>query len=182
MIEKRILNAKDYQLVEELVEWETKVKDIIWIINSSKAELYAKQCYKKNGVRPPNGVPGSASTKSLRLDLRMQYSALAVEYVNALDNEIHRIEAMLTVFRMYWNLNFNVPKKNKIKASVWISTTRNINCGIEELVTCYKCSGKFLLDSNVIQLKSDRCIWCNHLIPKHIFKTVINTQFSMKNY
>jgi hypothetical protein len=47
MIEKRILNAKDYLLIEELVEWETKVKDIIWIINSSKAELYAKQCYKK---------------------------------------------------------------------------------------------------------------------------------------
>ena len=182
MIEKRILNAKDYLLIEELVEWETKVKDIIWIINSSKAELYAKQCYKKNGVRPPNGVPGSASTKSLRLELKMQYSALAVEYANAIENGINRIEAMLTVFRMYWKLNFNIPKKNKIKASVWISTTRNINCGIEELVTCYKCSGKYLLDSNVIQLSSDRCIWCNHLIPKHIFKNGLNTKFSWKNY
>jgi hypothetical protein len=47
MIEKRILNSKDYQLIEELVDWETKIKDIAWIINSTKAELYAKKCYKK---------------------------------------------------------------------------------------------------------------------------------------
>ena len=43
MLHKRILNSKDYLLIEELVDWETKIKDITWIINSSKAELYAKQ-------------------------------------------------------------------------------------------------------------------------------------------
>lgn len=170
MLHKRILNSKDYLLIEELVDWETKIKDITWIINSSKAELYAKQCYKKNGLRPPNGVPGSASTKSLKLEIRMQYSALAVEYKNAIDHGIDRNEAMLSVFRLYWKMNQAYPKINKIKSSVWISTTKNIDCGIEELVTCFKCSGQYLLDSNITQLLSDRCMWCNHILPIHIFK------------
>jgi len=170
MLHKRILNSKDYFLIEELVDWETKIKDITWIINSSKAELYAKQCYKKNGLRPPNGVPGSASTKSLKLEIRMQYSALAVEYKNAIDHGIDRNEAMLSVFRLYWKMNQAYPRINKIKSSVWISTTKNIDCGIEELVTCFKCSGQYLLDSNITQLLSDRCIWCNHILTIHIFK------------
>ena len=177
MIEKRILNSKDYQLIEELVDWETKIKDIAWIINSTKAELYAKKCYKINGIRPPNGVPGSASTKSLRLDIRMQYSALAVEYKNAIDQGIERKEAMLTVFRLYWKDNINTPRKNRIRSSVWISTTRNLDCGIEEIVACFKCSGKYLLDSNITQQFTDRCIWCNHLVPTHIFKKAINYAF-----
>jgi len=170
MLNKRILKAKDYLLIEELVEWETKIKDITWIINSSKAELYAKQCFKNIGKRPPNGVPGSASTKSLKLEIRMQYSALAVEYVNSIYNGINRNEAMLSVFRLYWHVNLDTPKINKIKSSVWITTTKNIDCGIEELVTCFKCLGQYLLDSNIIQSSSDKCIWCNHVIPKHIFK------------
>jgi Flagellar transcriptional activator (FlhC) len=157
-------------LIEELVSWETKIKDISWIICSPKAELYAKQCYKKLGKRPPNGVPGSASTKSLKLEIRMQYSALAAEYQNAINNGNNRNQAMLSVFRVYWELNNSSSKTNKIKSSVWISTTKNIDCGIEELVTCYKCSGRYLLDSNVLQTLNDKCIWCNHTLPIHLFR------------
>ena len=45
-LSKKRLTSKEFALIEELVEWNTKIKDIVWIIGSEKAELYAKHCYK----------------------------------------------------------------------------------------------------------------------------------------
>ena len=101
-LSKKRLTSKEFALIEELVEWNTKIKDIVWIIGSEKAELYAKHCYKELGIRPPNGIPGSATAKSIKLGVRMQYSALAVEYINAIKRGNARNDAMLTVYRLFW--------------------------------------------------------------------------------
>ena len=99
---QKTLSSKEYALIEELVIWGTKIKDINWIVGVPKTELYAKNYYKKLGIRPPNGLPGSASAKTLRVEKKMQYFALATQYVSLLSEGVARNEAMLSVYRLHW--------------------------------------------------------------------------------
>jgi len=173
-LSKKRLTSKEFALIEELVEWNTKIKDIVWIIGSEKAELYAKHCYKELGIRPPNGIPGSATAKSIKLGVRMQYSALAVEYINAIKRGNARNDAMLTVYRLFWKEFKN--QKSIAKSSIWISTSKNIDCKIEELILCGACGGQYLISSSVAQYCNEVCLWCNHSMPMHLFSKYVNSQ------
>lgn len=169
------LTPQESGLIEEMVLWGTKVKDIAWALhNHPAAEKHAKRYYKEIQVRPPNGVPGSATSPSLRHTVRMQYAALACAYLNAIEREMPHKEAALAVFRVHWQENKDQKPQDHIKSSVWLSTARNLDCGIEELVTCGACGGKYLLQRHAIQDYDTHCMWCNHAIPMHQFKAEPN--------
>jgi len=166
------LTSKEFSLIEELVEWGSKIKDIVWIVGLPKTELYAKQYYKRMGIRPPNGMPGTSTAKTVKLEKKMQYSAMAVQYLNLLDDGIGKKEAMLSVYRLHW-IEYGHDEIQNVKSSTWFSTTKNIDCGIEELISCLTCGGKYILGVDIIQEVTDRCIWCNHLMTFHNFKKPI---------
>jgi hypothetical protein len=165
------LTPHEHGLIEEMVTWGTKVKDIAWALQQHPdAEKYAKRYYKEVNVRPPNGVPGSATSPSLRTPVRMQYAALACAYLNAIEREMAHKDAALAVFRLHWQAYQAQKPQDQIKSSVWLTTARNLDCGIEELVTCGCCGGKYLLQRHAFQEHDMRCMWCNHAVPHHAFR------------
>ena len=163
------LTSKEYSLIEELVEWGSKIKDIVWIVGLPKTVLYAKQYYKRIGIRPPNGLPGTSTAKTVKLEKKMQYSAMAVQYKNLLNDGINKREAMLSVYRLHW-VEYGHDEIQNVKPSTWFSTTKNLDCGIEELISCLTCGGKYILAVDVVQEITDKCIWCNHTLKFHDFK------------
>jgi hypothetical protein len=175
----RTLTSKEYALIEELVTWGSKIKDINWIIGIPKTELYAKNYYKKMGQRPPNGLPGSATAKTVRLEKKMQYFALAVRYKNLLAEGIDRNEAMLSVYRLHWS-EYGYDEIQKVKPSTWFSTSKRIDCGLEHIVSCTTCGGQYILSVDAFQDPKDRCVWCNHILSKHIFRKAIKNYVLLK--
>jgi hypothetical protein len=165
----KALTSKEYALIEELVIWGTKIKDINWIIGLPKTELYAKNYYKKLGLRPPNGLPGTATAKTVRLEKKMQYFALAVRYKNLLIEGVNRNDAMLSVYRLHWN-EYGSDEVQNVKPSTWFSTSKRIDCGVEHVITCTTCGGRYILCVDTVQDPKDRCVWCNHILSKHIFR------------
>lgn len=90
-------------MVEELVLWDAKVKDIQWLCETSDAEKLARSLYARMGKRPPNGVIGSATSRGLRLFTKLQYTALAAEFVAAVESGMNDKDAMVCVYRRYWS-------------------------------------------------------------------------------
>jgi len=173
------LTSREYALIEELVVWGAKIKDINWIVGLPKAELYAKNYYRKLGSRPPNGLPGTATTKTVRIEKKMQYFALAVRYQNLLIEGIERKEAMLSVYRLHWS-EYGQDEIQNVKPSTWFSTSKRIDCGIEHVITCTTCGGRYLLSIDASQDPKDRCVWCNHILSLHIFRKANKTSVLLK--
>ena len=83
-----------------------------------------------------------------------------------------------TIFMSKMPLFWNEFKKQKViaKSSIWISTSKNIDCRIEELVLCGACGGQYLISSSVAQYCDELCLWCNHSMPMHLFSKQLNSQ------
>ena len=170
------LTSKEYALIEELVFWGTKIKDIVWIVAFPKTELYAKHMYKKVGLRPPNGLPGSSTAKTVKIEKKMQFSVMASQYIALVNDGIEKKEAMLSVYRLHWQ-EYGKDESQNVKPSTWFSTAKNIDCGIEVVLSCTTCGGKYILTSSITQEVNDRCILCNHILPIHIFKNAKKGMF-----
>lgn len=153
----KALASKEFALIEELVIWGTKIKDINWIVGLPKTELYAKNFYKQLGQRPPNGLPGSATAKTVRIEKKMQYFALAAQYSNLLEEGIDRTQAMLSVYRLHWS-EYGSDEIQNVKPSTWFSTSKRIDCGLEHIISCTTCGGKYLLSVGVYQDPRERCV------------------------
>ena len=76
---------------------------------------------------------------------------------------------MLSVYRLHW-VEYGHDEIQNVKPSTWFSTTKNLDCGIEELISCLTCGGKYILAVDVVQEITDKCIWCNHTLKFHDFK------------
>lgn len=163
------LTSKEFALIEELVMWGVKVKQIVLILHNPAAEIYAKKRYQAIGVRPPNGVQGSAVSKALKLTMKMHYASLARQYQNCLARDMDRRDAMLSVYRLYWREYRQSPSEDKVKASIWISTTRNLDVGIEALQECHSCGGSQLITVDALPDLNAQCMWCNHPLPAFNF-------------
>ena len=106
----------------------------------------------------------------------MQFSVMASQYIALVNDGIEKKEAMLSVYRLHWQ-EYGKDESQNVKPSTWFSTAKNIDCGIEVVLSCTTCGGKYILTSSITQEVNDRCIWCNHILPIHIFKNAKKGMF-----
>lgn len=161
------LTAAQLSLVEELVAWRAKVKDIVWVVRCPAAAGHARRLYGAHGVRPPNGVAGSATSRCLTQVERKAYVSMAAAYELALERGVPRREAMLATYRNQWRAQ-GAAQGPRLNASTWISLTRDLDCGNCELVRCGACGGQ-RLEERAAPREAVRCIWCGALLPAHTF-------------
>lgn len=159
------LTSCEFGLIEELVLWNTKINCIKWILGHPGAALYAQKRYKALGVRPPNGMAGSAVSRGLKLTTRMQYSSMAKQYQNCLARGMDRREAMLSIYRLYWREYRQLPAEEKVKSSIWVDTTRRLDCRTAAIQECHSCGGSHLVGNEELPDRNARCMWCNHQMP-----------------
>lgn len=154
-----LLSAHDVALVNELVVWGARVKDIVWVVRLEEAELLARKLYEIMRKRPPNGPMGSATSRGTRLHERMQFAALATQYRDALERHTDRTEAMLAVYRSYF-ASLPPAHEGQLCVSVWMDLTRRLDTDMCGLVRCSGCGGRHVVDRDAANdLKS--CMWCN---------------------
>ncbi|MGH8435375.1 MAG: hypothetical protein ACRERX_13050 [Pseudomonas sp.] len=163
-----LLSATDVAKIGEMVTWGTKIKDIGWVVRKPQAENYARKLYAAMNKRPPNGAPGSATSKSLKLTDRMQYVALAAEYQDAVKRGTDRNDAMLAVYRQHFQWLRAQPPENRISSSIWMELSRKLDCRIARLVRCGCCGGQHVVEKETVR-DMPKCMWCSHSMPVHQF-------------
>jgi hypothetical protein len=163
-----LLRPHELALIEEMVIWGTKVKDIGWVVRKPKAENIARKLYAEIGRRPPNGAPGSATSNGLLLSVRMQYVALAAEYQDAVKRGTDRNDAMLAVYRGHHWSHMAQSAESRVSPSIWMELSRRLDCGLTDLVRCGKCGGQHVVERETAHELS-KCMWCQHSMPVHQF-------------
>ena len=168
-IKLRTLSSDRVRMVEELVLWDAKVKDIQWLCETSDAEKLARSLYARMGKRPPNGVIGSATSRGLRLFTKLQYTALAAEFVAAVESGMNDKDAMVCVYRRYWSEYHARPGEASVSVSLWFSLARELNAKITNLWRCIGCGAQHLETEGQGRLNL-RCPWCERQLPRSQFQ------------
>ncbi|MBI2770584.1 MAG: hypothetical protein HYX47_13240 [Burkholderiales bacterium] len=170
------LPAAQIALIEELVSWRCKIKDIEWILraNGKDVAACARAIYAalpaKGDRRPPNGSTGSATSMQLRISDFQQYVSIATDYQNLLSRGVPRDDAMLAAFRFYY-LEMRTSEGDddgRVNASAWFLLSRHLDVGNAALIRCISCSGLHLVE-RISDRTKGKCSWCSGKLGFHNF-------------
>jgi hypothetical protein len=164
------LTAEQVKLVEELVSWRCRIKDIEWILRAegSDVESCARAMYAGLQQRPPNGAMGTATSVHLSVSQFHEYTVIATDYQNLLKRQVPRDDAMLVAYRFYFQ---SLRRDAKVRAdpSVWFRLSRFLDTGNAALVRCMKCSGMHLVE-RISERNASKCSWgCGGKLGFHSF-------------
>lgn len=180
----RPLRAASVRLIEELVSWRCKIKDISELVGESDRDVqsYARALYarlpNKEDRRPPNGATGSATSMRLRVSDMQQYIVLASEYAAMVERHVDRDEAMLAAFRRHvQGTRRPASEDQRITASVWFALSRNLDRGEASLVRCGCCTGVHLVERSS-ERKLTNCVWCAAELEQNSTRLYMHTPLS----
>jgi hypothetical protein len=163
------LPAEQVELIEELVSWRCRIKDIEWILRAEggDVEACARALYVGLQQRPPNGAMGTATSVHLSVSQFNEYTAIATDYQNLLRRKVPRDDAMLVAYRFYFQ---TLRREAKVRAdpSVWFRLSRFLDAGNAALVRCMTCSGMHLVE-RISERNASKCSWCGGKLGFHSF-------------
>jgi len=169
------LPAAQIALIEELVSWRCKIKDIEWIMCAQGRDVAAcaRAIYaalpNKDDRRPPNGSTGSATSMHLRISEFQQYVSIATDYQNLLSRGVPRNDAMLAAYRFYFlEMRRSAVDDGRVNASAWFLLSRHLDLGNAALVRCISCSGLHLVE-RISDRNNGKCSWCSGKLGFHSF-------------
>lgn len=151
------LNSKELQLVELLVSWGTKIKFVEALVGDAKAVLTARKLYKSRGVRPPNGMPGSAVATNASLPTYQSYIALSGTFFQLRETGAETHEAMISVYAFHMKVTHETIRT--VNVNNWFSLARDLEVGNAGLYRCRACGGGHLWQFGVYRMHR-RCMWC----------------------
>ena len=157
------LSAAEISEVQELVKWGAKVTQVAGFFPASAIEAvkYAQKCYKQLKVRPPSGVPGGATSEVLKTIVKMQYAALANQFLMSMDRGMSSRDAQIHVLRAHYQ-DEHIRTLEPIRTAVWFDVAKSLLSGACVVTECQSCGGHNI--QNLVKVKKSEpvCLWCGH--------------------